>query len=146
MYIFYWPFFIINRSQRIRFLILIQVNIYFLLIFFIIIEVNVYFFIDLFFINRGQCIFFIDFFWSLTQANVFFLLNFFIINRGQQIFFICHESCISSKKLYIYTLACTNDKKINKNILSSIIGEVKKAVFFFHKHILSLKHAKLRYF
>ena len=37
-------------------------------------------------------------------------------------------------------------KRSMKNILSSIVGEVNKAVFFFHKHILSLKHAKLRHF
>ena len=37
-------------------------------------------------------------------------------------------------------------KKSIKNILSSIIDEVNKSIFFFHKHFLSLKHAKLRYF
>ena len=33
-------------------------------------------------------------------------------------------------------------KKSIKNILSSIIGEVSRTVFFFHNHILSLKHIK----
>ena len=33
-------------------------------------------------------------------------------------------------------------KRSIKNILSSIIGEVNKTVFFFTKHILSLKRTK----
>ena len=37
-------------------------------------------------------------------------------------------------------------KRSIKDILSSIVGEVNKAVFFFQKHILRLKHTKLRYF
>ena len=33
-------------------------------------------------------------------------------------------------------------KRSIKNILSSIIGEINKTVFFFTKHILDLKHIK----
>ena len=33
-------------------------------------------------------------------------------------------------------------KRSIKNILSSIVGEVNKTVFFFAKHILNLKYTK----
>ena len=94
------------------FLILIQINVYFLFTFLSLIEVNAYFFIELFL--------------SLIEAIAYFL---FIINLV----------LIFKKNMHWLVLMI---KRSIKNILSSIMGEVNEPVFFFTKHILSLKHTK----
>ena len=138
-----YTFFNTNTGQCIvfidRFLSLIgAMYILFYWSFFIINRGQCIFLLTFFVINTGQCILFIELFLSLIEVNKYFLFIFFIINP-----------VLVLKNIYIYIYIhwpVLMRKRSIKNFLSSIVGEVNKTVFFFHKHIWSLKHAKLRYF